>query len=68
MTWKIFCTTDVSFLRVAHTHKHIDQTFKRTSEQVRSNDAFALGDLHTQLRQTYGGRAKVVYMVSIINW
>lgn len=58
---------DVSFLSIDHTHRNVDQSFSCTSNWLRSNDAINLSDLHTQLRQTIGGREKVVHMGSMIN-
>lgn len=53
VAWRAFEEIDVVFLPIGHTHEYIDQYFSWTSPPMRSNEAIALQDLRTQLRQTY---------------
>lgn len=68
VTWRLFDDVQASFLPVGHTHEDIDQTFSRTAERLRSNDAITLGDLQYQLRQTYNNETSVTSMSSVANW
>ncbi len=66
--WRLFDEVVVSFLPVGHTHEDIDQTFSRTSDRLRCNDAITLNDLHAELRTVYNDKTSVVSMNNVINW
>ena len=66
--WKLFDEIVVGFLPVGHTHEDIDQTFSRTSERLRCNDAITLSDLHGELRNVYNDRTSVCVMKNVVNW
>ncbi len=66
--WNIFDQVEVGFLPVGHTHEDIDQTFSRTSDRLRCNNAITLSDLHHELKQVYNERTTVVEMKNVANW
>ncbi len=66
--WNIFDEVTMGFLPVGHTHEDIDQTFSRTSDRLRSNNAITLGELHEELRHTYNEHTVVGSMSNVINW
>ncbi len=66
--WKLFHEVVVAFLPVGHTHEDIDQTFSRTSDRLRCNDAITLSDLHDELRQVYNDKTTVCAMSNVVNW
>ncbi len=66
--WNIFDQVEVSFLPVGHTHEDIDQTFSRTSDRLRCNNAITLRDLHHELKQVYNDQTSVVSMKNVANW
>ncbi len=66
--WKLFDEIVVGFLPVGHTHEDIDQTFSRTSDRLRCNDAMTLEDLHGQLRHVYNSNTSVCAMNNVANW
>ncbi len=66
--WRLFDEIQVAFLPVGHTHEDIDQTFSRTSDRLRCNDAVTLCDLHSELRQVYNDQTTVGAMNSVANW
>jgi len=66
--WGVFDDVIVGFLPVGHTHEDIDQSFSRTAERLRTNDAVTLSDLHHQLSQTYNEHTQVTDMKHTINW
>ncbi len=68
LRWKLFDEVMVSFLPVGHTHEDIDQTFSRTSDRLRCNDAITLSDLHAELRQVYNDQTSVGAMKNVVNW
>ncbi len=68
LRWKLFDEIVVAFLPVGHTHEDIDQTFSRTSDRLRCNDAVTLSDLHGELRQVYNDKTSVCSMNNVVNW
>ncbi len=68
LRWKLFDEIIVSFLPVGHTHEDIDQTFSRTSDRLRCNDAVTLDELHGEFRQVYNEHTSVGSMNNVINW
>ena len=66
--WNLFDEILVSFLPVGHTHEDIDQTFSRTSDRLRCNDAITLEDLHGELRTVYNNQTFVGSMNQVVNW
>ncbi len=66
--WKLFDEVMVAFLPVGHTHEDIDQTFSRTSDRLRCNDAVTLSDLHEELRHVYNDKTTVCAMNNVVNW
>ncbi len=68
LRWKLFDEIVVAFLPVGHTHEDIDQTFSRTSDRLRCNDAITLSDLHGELRHVYNDRTSVGAMNNVVNW
>lgn len=68
LRWKLFDEIVVAFLPVGHTHEDIDQTFSRTSDRLRCNDAITLEDLHGELKHVYNDATSVGAMNNVINW
>ncbi len=66
--WNLFDEIQVDFLPVGHTHEDIDQTFSRTSDRLRCNDAITLDDLYSELRQVYNKHTSVGSMNNVVNW
>lgn len=65
---EVFDEVEVGFLPVGHTHEDIDQAFSCTADQLRSNDAITLGEMHEQLGNVYNSRTVVSNMDNLINW
>ncbi len=66
--WGIFDEVEVGFLPIGHTHEDIDQSFSRTSDRLRTNNAITLEDLQAEVRQTYNKFTSVTGMENVVNW
>lgn len=64
--YNIFNEIEVRFRLIGHTHKGIDQGFRKASDYLHSKDTLSFFVFYTVFRKTLFCRMEVIHMKTII--